>query len=155
MSNQLVIQGKALALSNYKGAVNDKGTLVGVRLFVGAKINLTAEDLEGASFKDVKALCVKAGKTKEEVKAWQKEYDMLRVEHAKDSRNLTALLVADPAFKASLRMNINRKGETIGATTVFRKEKSPRQTLENQLAAAQAEIARLKGTPVAAVAAIA
>lgn len=126
-------------------AINDKGSLIGARHFVAGKAGITlpkpAKGEKGATMKEVKAMVIAKGKTEAEIKTWFAEYDVARAEFYRQSGQLTALLAQDPTYRKSVKVSINPKGECIGATTTFRKERSAAKS--SVVAQLQAQVALL------------
>lgn len=143
MGNHLMIQGKQVAIPSFGGAVNAKGTLVGVRIFVAEKAGLSTEDVKELSFKEVKALAVNAGATAEQIKTWSGDYNRERDAFYSEGGLVNGMLAADPSYRKTLKVNRNKTGDVIGATTVYRKERSPKATLAAENAALKAQIAKL------------
>lgn len=144
-SKSLVISGQQVAIS-LGAAVNAKGGLIGARHFVAAKAGITlpkvAKGEKGPSMKEVKAMVIASGKTDAEIKAWFVEYDIARAEFYRQSGQLTAMLAQDPTYRKSVRISTNPKGEVIGATTTFRRERSAAKS--DVVAALQAQVAALQ-----------
>lgn len=126
-SKSLVISGQPVAIA-LGAAINAKGSLIGARQFVAGKADITLPKVEkgekGPSMKEVKAMVIAAGKTEAEIKVWFAEYDAARSEFYRQSAQLTGMLSADPTYRKSVKISINPKGECIGATTTFRKERA-------------------------------
>jgi hypothetical protein len=143
-NNQLVVSGQNLVLPDLGHAVNDKYSLVGARRFVAAKAGLTEAEIEKKTMKEVKDLCVAAGIDEAEIKAWRAEYDSIEKSYRKFSRQATALFSSDPAFRQAWKPNFNAKGQFIGATTTFRKERSLSQSANVRLEQAEARVKQLE-----------
>jgi hypothetical protein len=140
----ITVSGQQVGLNLRGGAVNAKGSLVGVRAFCAIKAGIGLDDIEKMSFKEVKALIVERKlATGEQIKTWGQEYDTARDAHKRDSRSMVSLFVASPEWKHSFKPSFNAKGDCIGGTATFRKETSSK-SLASQLSAARAQIAALE-----------
>lgn len=139
-----MVQGKAIELKK----------LPNVREYIaetlGVTLPATVKGQKGLTGKEVTALCVAAGKTEEQVKAARKAFDTVRKEHFIASGMAVAMMAADPSIRTTLRPSLNKKGECIGGSATFRRERSASQSqaqriaqLEQQLARALAAVASL------------
>jgi hypothetical protein len=156
MSKSLIqVGGKQVALPSLDGIVNDKGALVGARHYLAGKAGITLPKTpkgeKGASMKEVKAEIVALGHTADEIKTWSKEYDKGRAEFYRQCGQLNGMLAADPLYRKSLKVSRNAKGDVIGATTTYRRERAASTSTVAALVAQVADLtARLAATqPVA------
>jgi hypothetical protein len=140
----LFSNGKQVAIPDFGGATNAKTKLIGARLFVASKAGLSAEDCEGKTPKEVFAMAIAAGATKEDVQAWRAEYDSREKEHARFMRQAYAEVANNPAWRQKHSLAINAKGQIIGVNSQFRKEKSLSVSANARLEMANAKIAKLE-----------
>jgi hypothetical protein len=139
-----MIQGKEIAIPSFGGAVNDKGTLVGKRLFIALKAGLTAEDIKELSFKEMKVAAVAAGNaTDAQITQWGKDYVIERDSFYSQGGLVNGMLASDPSYRKTLKINRNKDGAVIGATTVYRKERSPSMSLKAENESLKAQVAKL------------
>lgn len=128
--------------------------LQNARDFIAAKAGITLPvHVKGTPVltgKELLALCVKAGKTEEQVKAWRKEFDGVRKQHYVDSGMAVAMLAANPAVRKSVREARDKNGTVVGYNATFRRERSAAvggatriAQLEKQLADALTRLAAL------------
>jgi hypothetical protein len=145
METRITVAGQQVSLNTRGGAVNDKGTLTGVRVYVAQKAGLTKEEVEKKTFKEVKEMIeTQSLATKEEVAGWTKEYNGHRAAHYADSARIGGLFIASPEWRKAFRPSYNKAGDFIGGILTIRKERSKASTLQAQIAAKDAEIAALK-----------
>jgi hypothetical protein len=144
MTKAIVVAGQTLSTNLRDGAISDKGSLVGVRVFVAGKAGLTKDEVKDMKYSEVKAL-IESRKlaTKDQIKVWDDEYDAHRSRHFGESRQMVSLFVASPEWRNNVKLAYNQKGECIGANATFRKERST-VSLASQLSLARAEIATLR-----------
>lgn len=139
----LVVQGQTVALAE----------LVGARHFIADKFGVTipkvAKGEKGLTMKEVKALCVAKGTTADELKAASKEYDGLRTGFYTRCALVNGQLAADPTLRKSVRLSTNKKGETIGAVTTYRRERSASVTQAARIVQLEAKIAQLTAASLA------
>jgi hypothetical protein len=144
---QLVVAGQPLAINQRDGALTAKGVLVGARVFIAMKAGMAHDrkDVEGMTTKDVIAKIEADGlATKEQCKTWEKEYKAHKSAHYAASSQIGGLFIASPEWRKSFKTDYNAKGEPIGGTLTFRKERSANASLASQLAAIRAENAKLQ-----------
>lgn len=143
MSKSLIIQGQAVALS----------ALVGARHFIAEKFGVTIPEVakgeKGLTMKEVKALCVAKGTTDAQLKAASKEYDGLRTGFYTRCALVNGQLAADPTLRKSVKLSVNKKGETIGAVTTYRRERSASVTQAARIAQLEARIVQLTANAAA------
>lgn len=135
MSNQLVVQGKAVTLVKPSG----------IRHFVAGKFGLEVAEKE--TFKSVKERALAAGATKVQLQALSKEYDGMRTSYYTQSALINGQMAADPTLRKATKININKKGDVIGATTIYRRERSSNVSKDVEIATLRALVAKLQGTP--------
>lgn len=147
MKELVTVNGSPLAFPKLQNAREYIATKAGITLPAHVK---GTPSLTG---KELTAMCVAAGKTEEQVKAWRKEFDGVRKQHYIDSGVAIAMLAANPAVRKSVREARNKAGEIVGYNASFRRERSAAVSgatriaqLEKQLADA---LARLNALPVA------
>lgn len=130
-----MVQGKAVDLKK----------LPNVREYIAEKAGITlpahVKGTPGLTGKEVTALCVTAGKTEEQVKAWRKEFDGVRKQHFIHSSMAVAMLAADPSIRTTLRPSLNKKGECIGGSATFRRERSASQSQAQRIAQLERDLA--------------
>lgn len=142
-SNALVIGSSTV------GAI---AALPNIRKFIADKAGITLPEVpkggKGLTMKEVTALVVATNKhTEENVKQWRKDLDVLRTQHYVDSARVVGMLAADPTLRKSVKPTFNKKGECIGASASFRREKGLGASatiiaqLTARLAAAEARLA--------------
>ena len=152
MRNTLVVQGQSLSLPSFGGAVNDKGTLIGVRRFVANAFGLSETLIEGKTMKEVKTLAIANGATDEKLKELSKTYDAERTAFYREGNLLNGMLASDPNYRKTLRIVKNQKGDVIGANCSYRKERSANATKDQIIEGLKAQVAKLTALvgPVAA-----
>lgn len=135
MNNQLVVSGKAVSLVKPNG----------IRYFVAEKCGLEVQEKE--TFKSLKERAIASGATKADLQVWGKEYDSIRSDYYVQSNLINGQLAADPTLRKAVKINLNKKGEAIGATTIYRREKSNTLSLKAEVTQLRALVAKLQGTP--------
>lgn len=146
MSTQALVIGAS--------AVGPITALPNIRQFIAGKAGITLpvtpKGGKGLTMKEVTALVVATNvHTEENVKQWRKDLDVLRTQHYVDSSRVVGMLAADPTLRKSVKPTFNKKGECIGASASFRREKGLGASatiiakLTAELAQAKAQLAAL------------
>lgn len=130
-----MVQGKAVTLVKPSG----------IRHYVAGKFNLEVADKE--TYKSIKERAIKAGATKDQLTVLGKEYDSLRTSYYTQSALVNGQLAADPTLRKAVKVNINKKGDVIGATTIYRRERSNALSQAEKIRQLEALVAKLQGTP--------
>lgn len=150
MQKQLVVAGKSLP--DLGDAINEKGSLVGARRYIGFHFGLTESDIDKKTTKEVKALVLAAGADADAVKVREKDYRVKREQFYANWNIINGALAADPTFRKGGRVRTNDKGEITGVTMSYTKLRGSLNK-DAKIAALEAENARLRSTmalPVAA-----
>lgn len=134
-NNQLMVNGRAVTLVKPNG----------IRYFVAEKCGLEVEEKE--TYKSLKERALESGATKDDLAVWGKEYDGIRSDYFTQSALVNGQMAADPSLRKATKINVNKKGDVIGATTIYRREKSTSLSLKAEVAQLRALVAKLQGTP--------
>jgi hypothetical protein len=143
---ELIVQGKPLVLGNFGGILDDKGSLIGAPRWIaqqaGIELPARAKGVVTPSMKEIRAMIVAEGEHDEkQVTEWNKSYNAQRTDFFSKCGLVNGQLAADPTLRKSVKINRNTKGEVIGATTTYRKERSASQSMATQLAELQRQLA--------------
>lgn len=147
MENQLTVvkDGTLGSFQDKHGILTVKDSLLGPRRYIAKQTGLTPEDIEKKTTKEVKELCVAAGASREQIANWIKDYNGSKQQYYSSSAILVGGLASDSRWRKSARRSFNTKGEFIGFTATFRKERNPQaSTLAVQNAELRARIAQLE-----------
>jgi hypothetical protein len=149
MNNQITVQDGTLgSFTDSKGILSGTDTLLGTRRYIAKQAGLSDEDIKEKTTKEVKALAIATGATKEQITNWSKDYQGSRQTFFAASASFLGMIAADSRYRKTVRRSFNKKGESIGWSATVRKEKAPQvATLAAQNAALRAEIAALKALP--------
>src|SRR5260370_3809904 len=153
MNNTLttVQPGTLGAYKDEKGILSPKDCLLGVRRYIAKQAGLSPEDIEGKKTKEVKALAITAGASKDQITNWSKDYQGGKQVFYSASASFLGMVAADARYRKTVRRAGNAKGEQIGWNASIRKERAPQvATLARQNAELRARVAQLEAAQLPA-----
>ncbi len=142
---QTVQPGTLGAFKDTAGILSPKDCLLGTRRYIAKQAGLSDEDIKERTTKEVKALAIAAGATKEQISGWSKDYQGGKLQFYAASASFLGMVAADARYRKTVRRSVNAKGEQIGWTASIRKEKSPQAaSLAAQNSELRARVAQLE-----------